>query len=121
MQIANPTDRQALVQVQIVTGDGPFAPTKLKDLQIDPFSVHRERLTPLLDKEESAVHITSTTPVTAAIVDQSDRAEDFAVSGSSAAVDGAAVVANDPRRGPDARLLQPGTSRGRDPGHGLRR
>lgn len=93
LQIANPTDRQALVQVQIVAGDGPFAPTKMKDLQIEPFSVHRERLTELLDKEESAVHISSTTPVTAAIVDESAEVEDFAVSGSSPAIDGAAVVA----------------------------
>lgn len=92
LQIANPTDREALVQVQLVSENGPFTPTKLKDLQIEPFSVLTEDLTDLLDKQESAVHITSTMPVTAAIVDRSARADDLASSGSSPALDSPGVV-----------------------------
>lgn len=92
LQIANPTGREALVQVQLVSKNGPFAPTKLKDLQVDPFSVVTEDLSDLLDKEASAVHVTSTTPVTAAVLDRSGQAKDLAVSSATPPVDGPAVV-----------------------------
>lgn len=92
LQIANPSDREALVQVQIVTESGPFAPSKLQDLEVAPFSVVTKKLAAITDKQAAAVHVTSTAPVVATVVERSDKTEDFAVASSSAAVKAPAVV-----------------------------
>ena len=45
LQLANPSDRQALVSVQVIDKDGPFAPTQLQDVSIDPGQVITKKLT----------------------------------------------------------------------------
>lgn len=92
LQIANTSDREALVQVQIITDSGPFAPSKLQDLQVPPFSVLTEQLSDVTEQDAAAVHLTSTTPLIASVVDRSDRAGDFAVASSSPPISAPAVV-----------------------------
>lgn len=92
LQIANLSDREALVQVQVVTESGPFAPSKLQDLEVAPFSVLTKKLAAITDGDAAAVHLTSTTPVIATVVEGSAKTKDFAVASSSPAIVAPAVI-----------------------------
>jgi hypothetical protein len=93
LAITNPGTRQALVQIRVIDADGQFVPTGLGDVQIPPGAVVTKDLAPVTSGDASAVHLTSTVPVSGATITTSTRnAEDFAVVGSSATLDEPAVV-----------------------------
>lgn len=92
LQIVNPTESEALVEVQVVDPDGPFAPTKLADLRVPPGSVLTKRLTAVNEEEATAVQLTSTVDVIGAISESSEDAADIAVASAGPELDAPAVV-----------------------------
>jgi hypothetical protein len=92
LQVANLSDREALVQVQIVTESGPFAPSKLQDLEVAPYSVLTKKLADITDDDAAGVHVTSTAAVIATVVEHREKTEDFAVTSSSPAIEAPAVI-----------------------------
>jgi hypothetical protein len=92
LQVTNPTDAEALVQVQVVDEGGPFAPTTLQDLRVPPGAVISRSLTAVNEDAATAVHLTSSVEVVAAVAERSDQAADIAVAGAGPELDAPAVV-----------------------------
>jgi hypothetical protein len=92
LQVTNPGEREALVEVQVVGASGAFTPSGLDSVRVAPGAVVSEELTDVVDKEASAVLLSSTVPVTGAIVSTVSRPNDVAVSAPSPVVAAPAVV-----------------------------
>ena len=66
--VGNPSDSEALVQVQVAGEGGSFAPTELEDLSVAPGTVETVDLAGVLPKREAvAVRVRSQVPVTASL------------------------------------------------------
>jgi hypothetical protein len=92
LQITNPGDSEALVKVQVVDESGAFTPSGLEDLRVAPGAVVSEDLTDIVDKGAAAVSLSSTVPVTGAVISSVSRPNDFAVSVPSPELGTPAVV-----------------------------
>ena len=93
--VANPTDREALADVEVSTGSGAFVPTDVPQLRVPPGTVVTADLGPAVGKEASAVLLTSPVPLTATV--RSTRAADVTYTAAAPLLDGpaAAVLADD--------------------------
>ncbi len=93
--VANPTDREALADVEVSTGSGTFVPTDVPQLRVPPGTVVTADLGPAVGKEASAVLLTSPVPLTATV--RSTRAADVTYTAAAPLLDGpaAAVLADD--------------------------
>jgi Family of unknown function (DUF5719) len=80
------------VKVQVVDESGAFTPSGLEALRVPPGTVVSKELTDIVDKDAAAVSLSSTVPVTGAMVSSVTRPNDFAVSAPSAALGAPAVV-----------------------------
>lgn len=65
--VANPSDREALVDVEVAGEGGSFAPTEGAQLRVPPGSVVSSDLTDAVGREASAVVLRSSVPVTATV------------------------------------------------------
>jgi hypothetical protein len=94
LQITNPGEREAQVQVQVQVVDtaGPFTPSSLKSLRIPPGTVLTWDLTEVTEDSAAAFFLTSTVPVTGAVVDTSKGTPDIAVSSTSPELGDPSVV-----------------------------
>jgi hypothetical protein len=92
LQIANPSDASALVQVQVVDDSGPFVPSGLDAVRVAPDSVKTLPLGKISHNAPVAVRLTSPTPVTGAIVSTAKGGGDYAVSAPSPALTDTAVI-----------------------------
>ncbi|MGI8434451.1 MAG: DUF5719 family protein, partial [Nocardioidaceae bacterium] len=90
--LANPGERQALVQVQVIDGGGGFVPTQLTHVRVAPGTVRVEDLTSVIGASRAAVRLTASVPVTGAVRQTSALDGDFALSSSSPVLDEPAVV-----------------------------
>jgi hypothetical protein len=81
-----------LVGVQVVGASGAFTPSGLDDVRVAPGTVVSEDLTDVVDKDASAVLLSSTVPVTGAVVSTVSRPNDLAVSVPSPVLSAPAVV-----------------------------
>lgn len=91
--IANPGRREALVQVQALVESGPFKPTALGDLRVEPGSVLVTDVAAVADQASTSFRLASTVPVTGGVVSTTTGSRpEFAVSASSPALDAPAVV-----------------------------
>jgi hypothetical protein len=91
LQIVNPEDVSALVQVQVVDDTGPFVPSGLDSVRVDPGSVTTVKLGKISHNGPVAVRLTSATPVTGAVV-STTKGDDYAVSAPSPVLADSAVV-----------------------------
>ncbi len=79
--LTNPGGREALVQVAALDENGPFRPTALTDVRVDPGSVVVTDITDIADRGSLALHVTANADVTAGIVTATLQSRpDFAVS-----------------------------------------
>jgi hypothetical protein len=92
LQIVNPGDLGALVQVEVVEEGGSFVPSGLEGVRVPPESVKTVQLGKITHKKPVAVRLTSQTPVTGAVLSTTEDGADYAVSTASPPVDGFAVV-----------------------------
>lgn len=73
--LATPSARRAQVTVEVLGADGVFAPADTASVDVDAESTQSAGLDDALDGEAVAVRLTSTEPITAAIVSTSDRGD----------------------------------------------
>jgi hypothetical protein len=92
LQIVNPDDVGALVQVQVVEDGGPFVPSGLDSVRVDPGSVKTIPLGKVTHNGAAAVRLTSSIAVTGAVVSIAKGDADYAVSAPSALLADSAVV-----------------------------
>jgi hypothetical protein len=92
LQIVNPDDVGALVQVQVVDDSGPFVPSGLEDVRIPPESVKSVKLGSISHNGPVSVRLTSPTPITGAVVSSARGGGDYAVSAPSPSLTDSAVV-----------------------------
>lgn len=95
--VANPTDREALVEVRISGESGSFAPTGLEEVRVPPRSVVTEDLGEAVGRASAAVVLRSPVPVTATV--RSSRGRDVTYAGAVSVLDG-----------PSAALLEENTA-----------
>lgn len=88
--LANPTDREALVEVRVSGQSGAFAPTGLEEVRVPARSVVSEDLGQAIGRDTSAVVLRSPVPVTAAV--RSSRGPDVSYAGAVAFLDGPAAA-----------------------------
>lgn len=65
--IANPSDLEAIVEVQVAGGSGAFTPSGLGEIQVAPGTVSSTDLTSAVGDEAVAVRLRSRVPVTATV------------------------------------------------------
>jgi hypothetical protein len=92
LEIVNPSDVGALVQVQVVEDSGPFVPSGLEAVRVQPESVATVPLGKISHHDAVAVRLTSQTPVTGALVSTAKGGADYAVSAPSPLLADPAVV-----------------------------
>jgi hypothetical protein len=92
LQITNPGEREALVKVQVVDASGAFTPSGLDDLRVAPGTVVTKDLTDVTDEDAAAIVLSSTVPLTGAVVSTATRPNDLAVSVASPVLAEPAVV-----------------------------
>jgi hypothetical protein len=93
LAVTNPGESEALVAVRILDESGSYRPTDLTDLTVPPGTVVTTDISGITRGATAAVLLESEQPVTAATVSESpDRPRDFALSGVSAKLSGAALV-----------------------------
>ena len=68
--VTNPSDRQALVAIQVVTRDGAFVPTGAEEVSVDPGSVAAVDLTRAVGSAVAAVRLRSDTEILGAVRSQ---------------------------------------------------
>jgi hypothetical protein len=89
--VANPTDSEALADVEISTATGVFTPTDLPQLRVPPGAVVTADLGPSVGKEAASVLLRSTVPLTGTVRSESGADATYAAAaplldGPSAAV-----------------------------------
>jgi hypothetical protein len=92
LEIVNPADVGALVQVQVVEDSGPFVPAGLESVRVAPGSVTTVKLGKISHNDAVAVRLTSSTAVTGAVVSTAKGSGDYAVSAPSPLLTGPGVV-----------------------------
>jgi hypothetical protein len=92
LQIVNPADVEALVQVQVVDDSGPFVPAGLESVQVPPHTVKAVSLSKVSDNGPVSVRLSCDTPVTGAVVSTAKSGSDYAVTAPSAQLTEATVV-----------------------------
>jgi Family of unknown function (DUF5719) len=92
LEIVNPSEVGALVQVQVVEDAGPFVPSGLENVRVPPQSVKTVPLGKISHNDPVAVRLTSTTPVTGAVISTAKGGADYAVAAPSPILADAAVV-----------------------------
>jgi hypothetical protein len=93
LQITNPGDREALVKVQVVGDTGAFVPSGLDSVRVPPGTVVTKDLTDIVKKDAAAIALSSTVPVTGALVGTASKPADVAVTSSSPVLGDPAVIA----------------------------
>jgi hypothetical protein len=84
LTLTNPGSREALVQATALVSSGPFRPTSLTDLTIPPRSVLVTDITDIVEGSSTALHLTSTADITAAVISTVSRPRpEFAISTTS--------------------------------------
>jgi hypothetical protein len=92
LQIVNPADVSAIVQVQVVDDSGAFVPSGLESVSVPPQSTTGVSLGKISHDRAVAVRLTSPTPVTGAVISTARGSVDYAVSAPSASLADSAVV-----------------------------
>ncbi|HSS67723.1 MAG TPA: DUF5719 family protein [Nocardioidaceae bacterium] len=92
LQIVNPADVGALVQVQVIEDTGPFVPAGLESVRVAPGSVTTVKLGKISHNDPVSVRLTSSTAVTGAVVSTAKGGADYAVSSPSPLLTGQAVL-----------------------------
>jgi hypothetical protein len=92
LEIVNPSDVGALVQVEVVDDSGPFVPAGLESVRVQPESVKTVNIGKISHNAAVAVRLTSPTPVTGAVVSTAKGGGDYAVSAPSPSLVDTAVV-----------------------------
>jgi hypothetical protein len=97
--LANPTDREALVDVEVSGESGAFAPTEVAQVRVPPGSVVTADLGQVVGEDASAVVLRSPVPVTATV--RSDDGADVSYAAAVPLLTGpaAAVLADGTRAG----------------------
>jgi hypothetical protein len=93
--LANPGDREALVDVEVSGGSGSFAPADLAQVRVPPGAVVTADIGSAIGRDASAVLLSSPVPVTATV--RSALGEDVSYAAAVPVLDGpaAAVLAQD--------------------------
>jgi hypothetical protein len=93
--VANPSDREALVEVHVSGESGSFVPTGLEEVRVPAESVVTEDLGKALGQDTSALVLRSPVPVTATV--RSSKGSDVSYAAALPVLDGpaAAVLASD--------------------------
>lgn len=65
--VANPTDREALAEVEVAGGSGPFVPTDVSQLRVPPGSVVTADLGDVVGREAASVVLRSTVRLTGTV------------------------------------------------------
>lgn len=78
--VANPTEREALVDVEVSAQNGSFTPTRDGQVRVPPGSVVSTDLTGTLDRGASALRLRSAVPVTATVRSLAGRDTSYAAS-----------------------------------------
>jgi len=89
--VANPTDREALVEVQVSGASGAFVPTGLEAVRVPAESVATQDLGDAVGKESAALVLRSPVPVTATV--RSTKGGDVSYAGAVPVLDGPAAAA----------------------------
>jgi hypothetical protein len=91
--LTNPSGREALVSVDVLGGSGPFTPKGLTSLRIKPGHTVVKDVSKATGSAAAALHLTSGTAVTAALVSESAKPPvEFSTASSSPVLDDPAVV-----------------------------
>jgi hypothetical protein len=88
--VANPTDREALVEVQVSGASGAFTPTGLEEVRVPAESVTTQDLGDAVGKESAALVLRSPVPVTASV--RSTKGGDVSYAGAVPVLDGPAAA-----------------------------
>jgi hypothetical protein len=92
LAVANPSDLQATASLTVHGPNGPFKPAGLETVTVPAGSVKTIRLDPVLNREASAITLTSDQPVTASMRMSDASGTDFASLGSAEALTGPAYL-----------------------------
>jgi hypothetical protein len=92
LEIVNPGDVGALVQVEVIDDSGPFVPSGLENVRVAPESVKSVKLGKISHNGPVSVRLTSPTPISGAVVSTERGGSDYAVSAPSASLTDSAVV-----------------------------
>jgi hypothetical protein len=92
LEIVNPEDVGTLVQVQVIDDSGPFVPSGLENVRVEPQSVKSVKLGKISHNGPVSVRLTSPTPISGAVVSTQRGGADYAVSAPSASLSDSAVV-----------------------------
>lgn len=88
--VDNPSDRDALVEIEVSGESGAFAPTGVEQLQVPAGSVATADLGKAIGKDASAVHLRSDIPVTATV--RSSSGSDVSYAAAAPVLDGPAAA-----------------------------
>lgn len=88
--VGNPTDREALAEIEISTGSGTFPPTEVSQVRVPPGAVVTADLGSAVGREAAAVLLRSPVPLTATV--RSTRGADVSYAAAAPLLGGPAAV-----------------------------